>query len=395
MSGADERGTKSRLAAIAAEATIWRRHLHANPELDFRLFRTAEFVAAKLQEFGVDQLEEGIAGTGIIAIIEGELGPGPTIGLRADMDALPIQEASGKPWASTIDGQMHACGHDGHTAMLLGAAKHLAAQRRFRGKVALIFQPAEEVEFPSGAYKMVREHNVLERFGISEVYGMHTNPGMDLGKFGIRDGALMASQDDFDIVVKGKGGHAARPHETVDPVVIAAQIIIGLQTLVSRNTSALDSLVISVTKLKGADAHNVVPDHVELSGTVRTLSPTLRDFAERRIPEVASGIAAAHGATVEHKYYKSVPVTFNHSAQAHKAVAAAQQVVGAAAVDLNIPLRMGAEDFAYMLEDKPGAFIFIGNGKTAMVHNPAFDFDDKAIVFGIEYWIEIVQQTLG
>ncbi|MGY3629738.1 amidohydrolase [Bradyrhizobium sp. USDA 3686] len=257
---------------LQREATTWRRYLHENPELDFRLPKTASFVTEKLASFGINHIETGIAETGIVAVIQGEGGDGPTIGLRADMDALPILEASNKPWSSKTPGKMHGCGHDGHTAMLLGAAKYLAKTRKFKGSVALIFQPAEEVELPSGGLRMVQE-GVMDRFGISQVFGMHNSPGMEVGKFGICDGPIMASQDDFDIVVKGRGGHAAAPHRTIDPVVIAAQIILGLQTLVSRHTNPIESLVISVTKLNAAQAYNVIPDQVEMAGTVRTLVP--------------------------------------------------------------------------------------------------------------------------
>ncbi|TIU69053.1 MAG: amidohydrolase, partial [Mesorhizobium sp.] len=296
---------------LQREATEWRRYLHENPELDYRLENTARFVAEKLASFGIKHIETGIAETGIVALIQGEGGDGPTIGLRADMDALPIVEASNKPWSSKIPGNMHACGHDGHTAMLLGAAKHLAKSRNFKGTVALIFQPAEEVELPSGALKMVQE-GIMDRFGISQVYGMHIAPGIDIGKFGIRPGSIMGSQDDFDIIVKGTGGHAANPHRTVDPVVIAAQIIVGLQALVSRRTDPLESLVISVTKLSAAQAYNVIPDQVAISGTVRALASTLRDFAEREIAAVARGIAQGFGGDIVFKYMRSVPATFNN-----------------------------------------------------------------------------------
>ncbi|MER9965173.1 amidohydrolase, partial [Mesorhizobium sp. M0045] len=294
------------LRDLQREATGWRRYLHENPELDYRLQNTARFVTEKLASFGINHIETGIAETGIVALIQGESGVGPTIGLRADMDALPIVEASNKPWSSKIPGNMHACGHDGHTAMLLGAAKHLAAKRKFKGAVALIFQPAEEVELPSGGQRMVQE-GIMDRFGISQVFGMHIQPGMEVGTFGICDGPIMGSQDDFDIIVKGKGGHAAEPHQTVDPVVIAAQIILGLQTLVSRRTDPLESLVISVTKLNAAQAYNIIPDHAEISGTVRTLSSRLQDFAEREVLTAAQGIARGFGADVEFKYLRSVP----------------------------------------------------------------------------------------
>lgn len=379
---------------LQREATAWRRYLHENPELDYRLQNTARFVTEKLASFGINHIETGIAETGIVALIQGRGGHGPTIGLRADMDALPILEASNKPWSSQVPGRMHACGHDGHTAMLLGAAKYLAATRNFKGCVALIFQPAEEVELPSGGLRMVQE-GIMERFGISQVFGMHNAPGTEVGKFSICDGPIMASQDDFDIVVKGRGGHAAKPHETIDPVVIAAQIIVGLQTLVSRNTNPIDSLVISVTKLNAANAYNIISDHVDMSGTVRTLVPGLRDFAEHQIMTSAQGIARGFGADVEFKYRRSVPVTFNHTEETNLAIRAARSLVGSTSVDENIKPRMGAEDFAYMLEARPGSLIFIGNGPTAGVHNPAYDFNDEALPYGIGYWVNLVETLLA
>ncbi|MCK1417839.1 amidohydrolase [Bradyrhizobium sp. CW4] len=381
---------------LQSEATSWRRQLHQNPELDYRVHNTAGFVAEKLASFGINHIETGIAETGIVALIQGEGGEGPTIGLRADMDALPILEASNKPWSSKIPGKMHACGHDGHTAMLLGAAKYLARTRGFKGTVALIFQPAEEDGGGDrlGAQRMV-EAGIMDRFGISQVFGMHNAPGMDVGKFGICHGPMMAAQDDFDIVVKGKGGHAAKPHETIDPVVIAAQIIIGLQTLVSRKTNPIESLVISVTKFKAAQANNIIPDSVEMGGTVRTLEPALRDFAERQMLVTAKGIAAAYGADIEFSYQRYVPVTFNHPEETELAIRAARKLVGPAFVDDQQEVVMGAEDFAYMLEARPGAYIFIGNGPTAGVHHPAYDFNDEALPYGIGYWVNLVETALA
>ncbi|MER9462832.1 M20 aminoacylase family protein [Mesorhizobium sp. M0586] len=378
---------------LQREATEWRHYLHENPELDYRLHNTAKFVTEKLASFGINHIETGIAETGIVALIQGEGRDGPTIGLRADMDALPIVEASDRPWSSKIQGRMHACGHDGHTAMLLGAAKHLASTRKFKGSVALIFQPAEEIELPSGGLKMVQE-GIMDRFSISQVFGMHNKPGMEIGTFGICDGPIMGSQDDFDIIVKGRGGHAASPHRTVDPVVIAAQIIVGLQSLVSRKTDPMESLVISVTKLKAAEAYNVIPDHVEIAGTVRTLAPALRDFAEREILASAQGIARGFGADVEFKYRRSVPVTFNHTEETNLSVTAAGNLVGAASVDDKVGISMGAEDFAYMLEARPGAMIFLGNGSSPSLHNPAYDFNDEALSYGIGYWVSLVETVL-
>ncbi|AZO18071.1 MAG: amidohydrolase [Mesorhizobium sp.] len=379
---------------IQREATEWRRYLHENPELDYRLYNTAEFVSEKLASFGINHIETGIAETGIVAVVQGEGGDGPTIGLRADMDALPIVETSNKPWSSKIAGKMHACGHDGHTAMLLGAAKYLANTRNFKGSVALIFQPAEEVELPSGGLRMVQA-GIMDRFGVSQVFGMHNMPGMELGKFSICDGPIMGSQDDFDIIVKGRGGHAAHPYRTIDPVVIAAQIVLGLQTLVSRKTDPKESLVISVTKLSAAQAYNVIPDNVEIAGTVRTLAPDLRDFAEREILAAAQGIARGFGADIEFKYRRSVPGAVNNKEATKFAVKAARDLVGPASVNQNMRPSMGAEDFAYMLEARPGALIFLGNGPTASVHHPAYDFNDEALPYGIGYWVNLVETVLA
>ncbi|BCG97333.1 MULTISPECIES: M20 aminoacylase family protein [unclassified Mesorhizobium] len=379
---------------VAAEAIEWRRHLHRIPEVGFELHGTATFVHNKLISFGIDEIATGIANTGIVGVIRGRHGEGPIIGLRADMDALPIVEASGKPWASTELGKMHACGHDGHTAMLLAAAKHLARTRDFKGSVALVFQPAEEVEWPSGGFKMVQE-GIMDRFGISKIFGMHNWPGMDIGKFGICAGGIMAAQDDFDVVVKGRGGHAAAPHRAVDPVVIAAQIILGFQSLVTRHVDPLESIVISVTKLSASQAYNVIPDHVTLSGTVRTLSPHLRNFAETEMARSATGIAEAFGAQIDFHYLRSVPVTLNSPAETAVAAKVARGIVGDAQVDDQMRPIMGAEDFAYLLEARPGAFVFLGNGNTAEVHHPAYDFNDASLIYGMAYWVGLAETVLG
>ncbi|WGR73031.1 MULTISPECIES: M20 aminoacylase family protein [unclassified Bradyrhizobium] len=381
---------------LQVEATEWRHYLHENPELDYRLDNTARFVVEKLASFGINQIETGIAETGIVALIQGAHGHGSTIGLRADMDALPITEAPNKAWSSKIPGRMHACGHDGHTTMLLGAAKYLASTRNFRGAVALIFQPAEEDGGGDklGGQKMV-EAGIMDRFRISQVFGMHNDPGMEIGTFGICTGPMMAAQDDFAIIVNGKGGHAGKPHNTVDPVVIAAQIIIGLQTLVSRNTNPIESLVISITRFEAAQAYNVIPDKVTLGGTVRTFVPNLRDFAERQMQVTAEGIARAFGADVEFKYRRYLPVTVNHAKETDLAIKAARGLVGPASVDDKLPFRMGGEDFAYMLEARPGAYIFVGNGPTAFPHHPAYDFNDEALPYGIGYWVNLVEMVLA
>lgn len=374
------------------EVTQWRRYLHENPELTYHVHNTARFVTEKLASFGINHIETGIAETGIVALIQGHGGDGRTIGLRADMDALPIMEASNKPWASKVPGKMHACGHDGHTAMLLGAAKYLANTRNFNGSVALIFQPAEEAEL--GGQKMVDE-GIMDRFGISQVFGMHNMPGMAVGKFGICDGPIMAALDEFELIVKGRGGHAAKPHQNIDPIVLAGQVIVGLQTLVSRNTDPTESLVISLTKLNAGSAYNIIPDHVEMAGTVRTLRPGLRDFAERQIEAAAQGIARAFGGEIEFTYRRHVPVTFNHTEETDLAIAAARNLVSSGSLNETIKPAMGSEDFAFMLEARPGAFIFLGNGSTAAVHNSSYDFNDDAIPYGIGYWVNLVETALA
>ncbi|MER9057342.1 M20 aminoacylase family protein [Mesorhizobium sp. M0910] len=374
------------------EATEWRRYLHRTPELEYGLHNIARFVADKLASFGVNHIETGIAETGVVAVIHGTGGDGPTIGLRADMDALPIVEVSNKPWSSENAGKMHACGHDGHTAMLLGAAKHLASTRSFKGTAVLIFQPAEEAG--RGAERMVQE-GLMERFRISQVFGMHNMPGIDIGKFGICDGSIMAALDEFDIIVKGKGGHAATPHLTIDPIVVAAQIIVALQTLVSRNTDPTEALVISVTRIDTGQAYNIISDQIAIGGTVRTLSSALRDFAERQVRICAEGIARALGAGIEYKHRRLEPLTFNHTVETNQAIDAARSLVGDDAVNDKIKPILGSEDFAYMLQARPGAFIFLGNGPSADLHHPAYDFDDEALPYGIGYWINLVEKSLA
>ncbi|TIM80329.1 MAG: amidohydrolase [Mesorhizobium sp.] len=377
---------------LQAEVTEWRRYLHQHPELGYQLHNTARFVTEKLASFGINHIETGIAETGIVALIQGEGGDGPTIALRADMDALPILEASNKPWSSTIPGKMHACGHDGHTAMLLGAAKHLASTRNFKGTVALIFQPAEEDGM--GGQRMVQE-GIMDRFGISQVFGLHCAPDLPVGKFSTRYGPLLAALDEFDVVVKGRGGHPSEPHKCVDPIVIAAQIVLGLQTLVSRSTDALESLVISITKLNAGTAYNIIPDRVELAGTVRAFAPHLRDFAEQHIRASAKGIARGFGGDIDFKYRRFEPVTINSIDETNLALKAARILVGPEAVDDKLPANMGSEDFSYMLEARPGSYVFLGNGSTATWHHPEFDFNDEAIPYGVGFWVKVVETALA
>ncbi|MGV1953207.1 M20 aminoacylase family protein [Agrobacterium vitis] len=382
----------NRASALQEEVAGWRRHLHQTPELLFDVHQTAAFVAQKLKEFGCDVVETGIGRTGVVGIIKGNRGEGTTIGMRADMDALPITEITGAPWASTVPGKMHACGHDGHTAMLLGAAKHLAETRNFAGSVAVIFQPAEEGG--GGGLAMVQD-GMMEKFGISQVFGMHNAPGVPLGDFAIRKGSLMAASDTFEITIKGKGSHAAQPHMSVDPVLVSAHVIIALQSIVSRGVDPLESLVISVTTTHGGDAYNVIPMDVTLTGTVRTLLPQIRDFAEKRVQEVASATAMAHGAIAEVHYHRGYPVTFNHAQETEFAASVAAKISGENRVKTDMAPKMGAEDFSYMLESRPGAFIFLGVGDTANLHHPAYDFNDEAIPYGISYWVELAETGLA
>ncbi|CDZ59893.1 M20 aminoacylase family protein [Neorhizobium galegae] len=381
----------NRAAELQVEVSEWRRYLHENPEILYEVENTASFVEQKLKEFGVDEVVPGIGRTGVVGIIRGKGPGGRTIGLRADMDALPLTEITGKPWASKVPGKMHACGHDGHTSMLLGAAKYLAETRNFNGSVALIFQPAEEGG--AGALAMV-DDGMMERFGIDEVYGMHNMPGIPLGQFAIRKGGIMAAPDRFTITIKGRGGHAAQPHKTIDPIFIGSQLVGSLQAIAARNADPVHAIVISVTRFDAGTAYNIIPDQATLWGTVRTLSEETRDLAENRIRQIVDGIVSAHGAEAEIDYYRQCPVTFNHDLETEHAIGVAADVVGASNVDTNVDPTMAGEDFAFMLKRRPGAFIFIGNGDTAALHNPHYDFDDEAISYGISYWVRLAEQRL-
>ncbi|CAN7248975.1 M20 family metallopeptidase [Pararhizobium sp. LjRoot235] len=382
----------NRAAELQNEVTEWRRHLHTMPELLFAVENTAAFVENKLREFGVDEIVTGLGRTGVVGLIRGNHGDGRTIGLRADMDALPMTETSGKSWASTVPGKMHACGHDGHTAMLLGAAKYLAETRNFKGAVAVIFQPAEEGG--GGGNEMVKD-GLMERFAIEEVYGMHNMPGMPLGQFGTRIGPIMASTDEFTITIDGRGGHAAQPHKTVDPIVIGSQLVNALQTIASRTVDPLASVVVSVTKFNAGFAHNIIPEQALLAGTVRTLMPEVRDLAEARLKQIAEGLASAYGAKIRVSYGRNYPVTVNHREETGHALSAAASIAGETKVSADLDPMMGGEDFSYMLLARPGAFIFIGNGDTAGLHNPAYDFNDEAIPHGISYWVKLAEMRLA
>jgi hippurate hydrolase len=382
----------NRAAEMQAEIAGWRRQLHQMPELLFDLFETSKFVEGKLKEFGCDEVVTGIARTGVVAIIKGRLGAGDVIGLRSDMDALPIKEATGVPHASKNAGVMHACGHDGHTAMLLGAAKYLAETRNFAGSVAVIFQPAEEGG--GGGNVMVKE-GIMERFGINKVFGMHNMPGLPVGTFATRPGAIMAATAEFTITVKGKGGHAAMPHTTIDPIVVASHIVTAFQSIVSRNADPIESLVISVTKFHAGDAYNVIPGQAELAGTVRTLKKEVAALARERMHAVCAGAAEAFGAEVLVDYDANYPVTFNHAEETVFAGDVAAAVAGEAGTARDIAPLMGGEDFSYMLEARPGAFIFMGNGDTANLHHPGYDFNDEAIPHGVSYWVKLAETALA
>jgi amidohydrolase len=382
----------NRLADLTDEITAWRRDIHENPEILYETVRTAGKVAELLETFGVDEIATGIGKTGVVGVIKGKNGgKGRTIGLRADMDALPIEEITGKPYASKVPGKMHACGHDGHTAMLLGAAKYLAETRNFDGTVIVIFQPAEEGG--AGAKAMI-EDGLMTRWPIEEVYGMHNFPGMPVGEFAIRKGPIMAATDEFRISITGRGGHAAKPHDTIDPIVVGSQMVNALQTIASRNADPLDSVVVSVTVFQAGNAFNVIPQETFLQGTVRTLSPEMRDLAQERMEMIVKATAEAFGASAELKFNRGYPVTANHDDQTDFAAAIAEGIAGEGKVQRDIAPMMGGEDFSYMLEERPGAFIFAGNGDSAGLHHPAYDFNDELIPVGCSYWVKLVETAL-
>ncbi len=382
---------KNRLAEMHGEITKWRRHLHMHPELMYDVEETAGFVVDRLKEFGVDDITPGIGKTGVVAVIKGRQDTlGRVIGLRADMDALPIEEATGLDYASTVSGKMHACGHDGHTSMLLGAAQYLAETRNFDGTVVLIFQPAEEGG--AGGLAMCQD-GLMERWGIQEVYGMHNMPGMPVGEFAIRPGALLASSDEFEIVVTGKGGHAAAPHEALDTTLIASHIVVALQSVVSRTVDPIKRVVLTVGTFEtDSVASNVIAHTVRLRGTVRTLDPEYRNVAEERVRRIAEDTASAFGASAKMTWTPGYPVTVNSDDETIYAAEAAQAVAGKVN-DSTDPI-MPSEDFAYMLEERPGAYIFIGNGDTAMCHHPEYNFDDDAIPAGCSWFAELVERRL-
>ncbi len=382
----------NRLADLHQEITAWRRDLHAHPELQYDVHRTAGAVADKLKSFGCDEVVPGIGRTGVVGVIRGRKPGKKVVGLRADMDALPLEEETGLPYKSTVSGKMHACGHDGHTAMLLGAAKYLAETRNFAGTAVVIFQPAEEGG--AGGLAMVKD-GLITRFGIEEVYGMHNYPGLPVGEFAIRQGAMMASADHIAIELEGKGGHAAKPHLGVDTILVGAQIINQLQSVVARNVDPLEAAVVSVCMFQAGHTDNVIPQHAKLRGTARALTPEVRTLLQQRIEAVVEGTARLYGATAKISYRNGYPVVVNHPRQTDFAASVAREIAGNDRVDTDVAPVMGAEDFAFMLNERPGAFIFVGNGDTAGLHHPAYDFNDEVIPLGTSYWVRLAESALA
>ncbi|MEX5599687.1 M20 aminoacylase family protein [Pseudophaeobacter sp. C1-32P7] len=377
---------KNRAAEFQKEVAAWRRDIHENPEILYDTHRTSALVAEKLKEFGCDEVVTGIGRTGVVALIRGKSdSKGRAIGLRADMDALPMQEQTGLPHASKIPNAMHACGHDGHTAMLLGAAKYLAETRNFDGTAVMIFQPAEEGG--NGGEAMVKD-GMMERFGIDEVYAIHNSPGIEAGTFAIRPGPILASVDEFTLHLSGRGGHGAKPNMTVDTTVMMCHMITALQTIVSRNMDPVEKAVMSLTSAEtSSKAFNVIPDKAEVRGTIRTHSEDVRAMIPKRIKEIAEGVAATFGGSVELEMRIGVPVTINDDAATEYARAAAQAV----GICEDVPILMGGEDFSFMLQERPGAMIRLGNGPSAGLHHPEYDFNDEIIPAGISWFAEIVE----
>ncbi len=385
----------NRIAEFHDEIKAWRRDLHRHPETAFEEHRTAEFVAGKLAEWGIE-VHRGLAGTGVVGLLAGARNSGRKIGLRADLDALHIQELNDFDHRSQNDGRMHACGHDGHTAMLLGAAKYLAETRNFDGSVAFIFQPAEENE---GGGRVMIEDGLFERFPVESVYGMHNMPGRTAGTVGLRAGPAMAAFDIFELTVTGKGSHAAMPEQGIDPIVVGAQIVGGIQTIASRRTEPLDSVVVSVTQFHAGDTWNVIPHTAVIRGTARSFRKDTQDRIEADIRRIAEGIAASQGASVEMRYERRYPALVNTGRETELAAAVAAEVVGEDKVEVGAQPLMGSEDFAYMLQEKPGCYIWLGNGTEGgpggcAVHNPHYDFNDEISVIGASYWAKLVERTL-
>ncbi len=382
----------NRVADLHQEITAWRRQIHAHPELNYDVHETAAMVTEKLRSFGCDEVVGGIGRTGVVGVIRGRKPGSKVVGLRADMDALPIEEATDLPYKSAVPGKMHACGHDGHTAMLLGAAKYLAETRNFAGTAVVIFQPAEEGG--AGARAMVKD-GLIERFAIDAVFGMHNFPGLPLGQFAIRTGPFMAAADHFAIALEGVGGHAARPHLTIDTVLVGAQIVTQLQSIVARNIDPLEAAVVSVCMFQAGHTDNVIPQQALLRGTVRSLTPQVRELLHKRVQEVVEGTVKLYGAKAQLKYNLGYPVLVNEERQTALAAAVAREVAGDGKVQTEAPPVMGAEDFSFMLQKRPGAFIFVGNGDTAGLHHPAYDFNDEAIPVGTSYWVRLAETALA
>jgi amidohydrolase len=381
---------RNRFAELLPEITEWRQHLHRNPEILYEVHQTAAFVAEKLRDFGVDEIVEGVGQTGVVGVIRGKGAGTRTIGLRADMDALPIHEETGLDYASEVPGKMHACGHDGHTSMLLGAAKYLSETRNFDGTVVLIFQPAEEGG--AGAKAMI-DDGLVDRFGIDEFYGMHNAPGVPLGHIETRPGPLQASADEFEVVVTGMGGHAAEPHRAIDTTLVAAQIVVTLHSIVSRNVDPLHGVVLTVgTFQTDSNASNIIPETARMRGTVRCLDPEDREKMEARVRRVVEDTASAFGAKAELNWEYGYPVTVNHQEATVWAVEAARAVANEVDADAN-PI-MPSEDFSYMLNERPGTYLFLGNGDSAMCHHPKYNFNDEAIPYGCSFFAEIVERRM-
>ncbi len=382
----------NRVADFHEQMKAWRHDIHAHPEIAFEEHRTSEIVARELESFGIE-VHRGLAKTGVVGVLKN--GDGPSIGLRADMDALPIHEANDFDHRSKHDGKMHACGHDGHTSMLLGAAKYLSETRQFKGTINFIFQPAEEGE---GGARVMIEEGLFDKFPCQSVYGVHNMPGKETGNFELRTGPLMAAYDTFQIKVQGRGSHAAMPHYSIDPIIVASQMVNALQSIASRNIDPLESVVISVTQIHGGDTNNVIPDSVWMEGTTRCFKPEIRDWIQPTMQRILDGVAATYGASVELDYLRRYPPTINHEAETAIAAQIATEVAGAARVNTNTAPVMGGEDFAFMLEKVPGCYLFIGNGDgegACMVHNPHYDFNDEILPVGATYFSRLVETVLA
>jgi amidohydrolase len=381
----------NRFSEMFEELSTWRRDLHAHPELRFEEYRTAAFVAAKLEEFGVDEIVTDFGGTGVVGVIHGQINTsGRSIGFRADMDALPIQEVNDLPHASTMPGKMHACGHDGHTSMLLGTAKYLAETRNFDGKIVLAFQPAEE---GGGGARAMIDAGLMDKWNVEEIYGMHNMPGLPIGEFAVRTGPQMASPDKFEIIVHGKGGHGAMPHKCVDSTLVAAQIVVALQSIASRNINPLENVVVSVCGVRTeTDTYNVIPNTVRLRGTVRTFEKNVQRFVRARIDALTKSTADGYGAVAEVTHVSGPPPLVNHEREADFAAEVALSVCGVA--HRNFEPSMGGEDFSEMLLERPGAYLFVGNGDSADLHNPSYEFNDEVIPFGCSWFVTMAERRM-